>query len=141
MNRLPELTPYFEKSVTFTPPDTAIRRENATTLYNTGAFTSPGGPVQVGYTNWVSDWATWLEEGLKAVGMNLTTGFSNGDLLGYHYSQATIRSSDQTRSASDQYIYSANSSNAGDNLKVYTQTFAKKILFDGQKATGACGQR
>lgn len=128
--------PYFEKSVNFTAPNDDIRRANASTEYDADAFTNPGGPVQVGYTNWVSSWATWLEKGLEAVGLNRTTGFESGGLLGYHYSQSTVRSSDQTRSSSAEYIYSAINTDTKKNLKVYTETMAKKIIFDGKRATG-----
>ncbi|KAK8047516.1 choline dehydrogenase [Apiospora saccharicola] len=137
--RLEALTPYFEKSVTLTPPNTEKRRANASTQYDPDAFTTPGGPVQVGYTNWVSVWATWLEKGLEAIGMERTTGFNSGRLMGYHYSQSTIRGRDQTRSTSAEYIYQA-SERGLENLKVYTQTMARKIMFDGgankEKATG-----
>ncbi|KAF9892634.1 hypothetical protein FE257_001036 [Aspergillus nanangensis] len=134
--RLDNFMPYFQKSVNFSRPNTEIRRENATTLYDNSLFTQPGGPIQVGYTNWVSTWATWLEQGLKAVGLNVTTGFSSGQLLGYHYSQSTIRSSDQTRSTSAEYVHSIKESAARKNLKVYTQTVAKRVLFDGKRAKG-----
>jgi choline dehydrogenase-like flavoprotein len=136
MYRLENLTPYFQKSVTFTKPNEDIRRDNVSTVYDTSAFVENGGPVQVGYTNWVSSWATWLEKGLKAVGMERTNGFASGNLTGYHYSQATIRGSDQTRSSSAEYIYSAQDSATKDNLKIFTQTLAKKVLFEGKKATG-----
>ncbi|KAI0146282.1 alcohol oxidase [Xylariaceae sp. FL1272] len=128
--------PYFEKAVNFTPPNNDIRRANVSTQYNADAFSSPGGPVQVGYTNWVSVWSTWLEKGLQAVGIQRTTGFDDGDLMGYHYSQSTIRASDQTRSSSAEYVYSVTGTSTEKNLKVYTETLAKKILFDGNKATG-----
>jgi len=134
---LENLLPYFKRSVAFTPPNNEIRRSNVTTVYEPDAFIAPGGPVQVGYTNWVSIWSTWLEKGLAAAGLRRTTGFSSGRLLGYHYSQSTIRSSDQTRSTSAEYIYAANASTAEDNLRVYTQTMVKKIVLDSnKKATG-----
>ena len=126
---LSNLEPFFQKSVTFTPPNNEVRRENASTQYDPSAFASEGGPIQVGYTNWVAVWSTWLEKGMQAIGMERTTGFSSGNLLGYHYSQSTIRASDQTRSSSEQYL----ELHDGDNLKVFTQTLAKKILFDENK--------
>lgn len=133
--RYDELEPYFQKSVTLTPPDSTKRRANASTQYNEAAYTTPGGPVQVGYTNWVSVWATVLEKGLKAVGMERTLDFSNGGLMGYHYSQSTIRASDQTRSSSVAYINEANKDNAASkNLKVFTSTQARRVLFS--TATG-----
>lgn len=124
------MEPYFKRAVTLTPPDESKRRSNASTQYDEEAFSTPGGPVQVGYTNWVSVWATWLEKALQAVGMERTTGFSSGDLLGYHYSQSTIRGSDQTRSSSNTYINTANQDQkTSDNLKVFTGNQARKVLF------------
>lgn len=134
---LENFLPYFERAVNFTEPNTDIRRENVTSRYDPSVFAEEGGPVQVGYTNWVSSWATWLEKGLQAVGMSATEGFASGNLTGYHYSQSTIRSSDQTRSTSTEYIYSARKSPAEEKLKVFTQTLAKKIVFnEDKKATG-----
>ncbi|KAK5953065.1 hypothetical protein OHC33_005633 [Knufia fluminis] len=72
---------------------------------------------------------------MQAIGMERTTGFNGGDLMGYHYSQSTIRASDQTRSSSVAYIYEAKDTTE-ENLKVYTQTLATKILFDGKEAAG-----
>jgi hypothetical protein len=139
VHRLENWLPFFKKSVTFTGPNNDIRRENATTVWEQDAFAADGqgGPVQVTYTNFVSSFATWLEKGLDSLGMKRTTGFSNGKLLGYHYAQATIRNKDQTRSSSASYVYKAISSSATKNkLKVFTQTLAKEIVFDGKKATG-----
>lgn len=130
------LEPYFKRSVTLTPPDEANRRENASTRYDQDAFSTPGGPVQVGYTNWVSVWATWLEKGLQAIGMERTQGFSSGNLLGYHYSQSTVRGSDQTRSSSNAYINAANKDKeTSKNLKVFTLTQARKVLFSTPAST------
>lgn len=124
------LEPYFKRSVTLTPPDDTKRRENASTRFDEDAFSTPGGPVQVGYTNWVSVWATWLEKGLQAIGMERTVGFSSGNLMGYHYSQSTIRGSDQTRSSSNSYINAANDDkDTSERLKVFTSTQARKVLF------------
>lgn len=130
--------PFFKKSVTFTGPNNDIRRENVSSVWDQDAFASDGkgGPVQVTYTNFVSSFATWLEKGLDSLGIKRTDGFANGRLLGYHYAQATIRNKDQTRSSSASYVYKAMSSPTKKNLKVYTQTLAKEILFDGKKATG-----
>ncbi|OJD30259.1 choline dehydrogenase [Diplodia corticola] len=130
--------PYFQNAVTFTEPNNEKRGANVTSKYDPAAFTSPGGPVQVGYTNYVSPFSTWLEQALLAVGLKKTSGFSNGKLLGTHYTQTTIRSSDQTRSASDAYIKSALSN---PNLSVYTNTLAQRILFDANNtATGVTVQ-
>jgi choline dehydrogenase len=131
--RLTNLQHYFMRSASLTAPDNEIRRANATTLYEADAFSTPGGPIQVGYTNWVSVWTTWLERGLQAVGFNRTLGFNTGQLLGYHYSQTTIRSETQSRSASDEYLALVQ---GNPLLKVYSQTMVKQILFNGTAAFG-----
>ncbi|GME62638.1 Glucose-methanol-choline oxidoreductase [Neofusicoccum parvum] len=126
---------HFKNSFTFTPPNNAKRGSNVTTRYNSDAFL-PGtpGPVQVGYSNFVSAAATWLEKGMAAVGIQSVNDFNSGSLLGGAYLSTTIRSSDATRSGSDQFITRAKSN---PKLKVYTRTLAKKILFDStKKATG-----
>ncbi|PPJ59316.1 hypothetical protein CBER1_04211 [Cercospora berteroae] len=128
--RLANLWPYFLRSTTFTPPHNDIRRANATTLHDPTAFSPIGGPIQIGYTNWVSVWATWLERGLQAVDIGKTLGFNHGQLLGYHYSQSTIRSGTQSRSASDEYLALVR---GNPLLKVYSQTMVKQILFSGNR--------
>lgn len=134
--------PHFKNSVTFTGPNNDIRSENVTTTWNPDAFAADGkgGPVQVTYTNYVSAFATWMEQALSSLGMKKTDDFANGKLIGYHYAQATIRNNDQTRSSSASYVYKAlKTSPAKDNLKVFTQTLAREIIFDSKKkATGKC---
>jgi choline dehydrogenase len=127
---LQNLTPYFQKAVTFTPP--GVRSlDNVTTNYDASDFSNSGGPVQVGYGQWVSVWASYLEKAFQALGIQETTRFNSGNLLGYHYSQSTIRASDQTRSSSVAYIHAIQSnSKASQNLKVFTRTQAQRILFD-----------
>jgi choline dehydrogenase-like flavoprotein len=46
-----------------------------------------------------------------------------------------MNATEQTRSSSADYIYAASAAGM-DNLKVYTQTLAKKVLFNGKKANG-----
>ncbi|KAB2570007.1 Dehydrogenase patE [Lasiodiplodia theobromae] len=126
---------HFQNSFTFTAPDDAKRGSNVTTSYNADAFAaSTSGPVQVGYSNFVSAAATWLEKGMEAVGIKTITDFNSGSLLGKQWLSTTIRPTDATRSGSDQFITSAASNT---NLKVYLRTLAKKIIFDSsKKATG-----
>jgi choline dehydrogenase len=134
------LFPYFKKSVTFTPPQDRSINEVVET-YDESAFSNPGGPVQVGYGYWLSIWATYMEKAFLTLGLKATSEFNNGKLLGYHYSQSTIRASDQTRSSSASYVHSVETgSDASKNLKVFTQTQARRVLFDKSsgrpKATG-----
>lgn len=137
---LANLTPYFKRSVTFTPPS-GRSLDNVTTNYDQSDFSSSGGPVQVGYGQWLTVGGTWLQKAFQTMGLKETNGFNSGNLLGYHFSQSTIRASDQTRSSSAAYIHSVQSNSAtSKNLKVFTQTQAKRVDFDTSsgrpKATG-----
>lgn len=136
--RLDNFEEFYKKSVTISPPDTSKRPSDSYTSYDKSDFAPPGesGPVQVGYSNYVSPWASWLERGLRAVGLRRTDGFNHGYLLGYYYTQTTIRQSDATRSSSAEYVYSAMKKQL-TNLKIFTNTDASRIIFDdNKKATG-----
>lgn len=127
---LESLQPYFEKAVNFTPPIEGKRFPNVTSEYDANDFTSPGGPVQVSYSNYVSPFSTWVEKALLDNGLEKNDGFNDGRLLGTHYVQTTMRASDQTRSSSAAYI---NSALDNENLHVYVNTLVKKVLFDSSK--------
>ena len=137
---LDNLAPYFKRSVTFTPPK-GRSLDNVTEKYDASDFSSSGGPVQVGYGQWLTVGATWLQKAFETMGLQETSGFNHGNLLGYHFSQSTIRASDQTRSSSAAYIHAVeDDSSTSNNLKVFTHTQAKRVTFDKSsgrpKATG-----
>ena len=130
--------PFFKKAVSFTKPNNGKRGKNATSQYQESAFQARGGPIQIGYSNYVSPFSTWMEKSLLALGLKKTSEFDSGKLLGTHYTQTFIRASDQTRSASDAYIQTALKNK---KLAVYANTQAQKIIFDGNKtATGVMVQ-
>lgn len=134
IRRLENLSKYFEKSTTGSPPTKGKRLANASTPFDAADFA--GGPVQVGYPNWVSPSTTVFERALAGLGLKPIRGFNRGELLGYHYAQATVRTSDQTRSSSLEYIYDAMAKKLS-KLKVFTEAHATRILFDGdRRATG-----
>ncbi|KAM5360876.1 hypothetical protein ACJZ2D_013443 [Fusarium nematophilum] len=131
-----QMLPHFQRSPTFTPPDNDKRGSLVTTDYDAAAFSSTGGPLQVSYANYVPSWATYVEKGLKSLGLKSIDGFSSGSLLGYSYTTTTVRPKTATRSASDDFIKAARSEKL-ETLKVYTQSLAKRVLFDDdKKATG-----
>ncbi|PHH87474.1 hypothetical protein CDD83_8829 [Cordyceps sp. RAO-2017] len=132
--RIGHFMKYFKRSMTFTPPDHQKRKANASTNYGIDDFYGEGrgGPVHVSFPHWVSSWSTWLEQGLKAVGMRKTSGYNEGGLLGYHYTTATIRPTDATRSSSAEYVYRM-AKFRSPRLKVFLRTHALKVLFDKQK--------
>lgn len=127
--RFDDFLPYMQKSMNFDPNDT-----RPAGVYKTSDFTA-GGPLQITYSKWLSDWAPWVIKGFEALGIPITTAFNEGKLYGWHYTQATIKAREQVRSTSAEFIYRANREKL-QNLKVYLGTRAQKILFDAKRATG-----
>lgn len=127
------LSPYFEKSTNFTPPNISKRGVNATPEYNVSTL-GTSGPVDITFSNYAQPIATWVQKGMKAIGISPIDGFTNGHLLGSSWLIATINHTLGTReSAETAYLQPALSY---PNLIVYTNTLAKKVLFDGTTATG-----
>jgi len=124
------MLPYFKKSVQFTAPSSK-RAPNASAEYNAGAFSPVGGPLQVSYANYAGPFSSYIEGALNEIGIADTQDFNSGSLMGAQYCSSTIRPSTQTRDSSQTSFLNAVSGRK--NLKVYTGTTAKKILFDGNK--------
>lgn len=69
---------------------------------------------------------------MENLGLNETSSFLNGDLLGYMHHTSSILESNYTRSYSVAYL-----TEAGSNLRVLTDTMVAKVNIDDQKcATG-----
>ncbi|EME81572.1 uncharacterized protein MYCFIDRAFT_138304 [Pseudocercospora fijiensis CIRAD86] len=125
--------PDFKKSVSFTPPG-PLRAENASAEYNPAAFQA-GGPLRVSYANYASTFSSWIELALNAIGIGQALDFNSGSLMGAQYCSSTIQPDNQNRDSSQTSFLDAASGRS--NLKVYSVTKAKKILFDSnKKATG-----
>ena len=121
-----------KKSMNFNPG----KNVRPTDAYKASDFTN-GGPLQVTYSRWLSDWAPWVIKGFEALGIHMTTTTNEGELNGWHYTQATIKEPQQVRSSSAEFIYQAKREKRQDKLKVYLGTRAKRILFNAHKrATG-----
>ena len=127
---------YLKKSVHFSPPNQGARALNATPLYDASAYSSTGGPLQVSYPNFASPAASWLSLGLSAIGLKQLPGMSSGNLLGWTWISETIDAITQVRSTSES-SFLREALQLNDNLLVYRETLAKKVLFDAnRKATG-----
>ena len=127
--------PYFEKSMNFTPPDASKRAANATPEYDTTTLGQGNGPLSVTFPNYAQAFSSWVQNGLKEIGVQPRKGFTSGQLLGSAYSIATIESTLQTRESSESGFLQPALTNP--DLTVYTQTLATKIIFDSNKvATG-----
>ncbi|GAB7362564.1 hypothetical protein MBLNU230_g2881t1 [Neophaeotheca triangularis] len=134
------MLPYFEKSMTFTPPDTSIRAANATTSYNASAYSTNGGPLQVSFPKYATPFASWGIKALKAIGLPMAVDFSSGVLNGSAYNPFTINPTDSLRSSSEtSFLQEAIDTELP--LTVYPMSQAMQIMFDSDKrATGVTVQ-
>ncbi|KAL8920045.1 MAG: hypothetical protein Q9172_004675 [Xanthocarpia lactea] len=132
----PNLLPYFQKSCKFSPPDDAKRQTpNATVKFDPSAFDAAGGPLEVSYSNWVDPALTWFERALVAIGLPINAkGFNSGSLSGTSWIPSTINPSTGERSSSESSFLQR--SIEVDNIFVYTQAQATKILFNSTTASG-----
>ncbi|RMY33738.1 hypothetical protein D0866_05714 [Hortaea werneckii] len=122
-----------EKSVEFTPPSEK-RAANGTAKYNPDAFEDGAGPLQVSYSNYAPPFSTYLQGSFNEIGLKTAEDFNSGTLEGVQYCSSTINPADERRSSSETSFLAAAKSRS--NLHVSSATMAKKILFDGKKATG-----
>lgn len=79
----------------------------------------------------------YVQGGLNEIDSPTLQDFNSGSLLGYQYYATTIDPRTETRDSSQtSFLHSA--ANQGlTNLKVFTLTLAKKVVFDAnKKATG-----
>jgi len=127
------LLPFYKRSVQFTPPNRDSRAYNASAGYNKEAFDEHGGPLHVSYANYAMPFSSWMKRGMKAIGIKERQDFNTGSLMGAQYCSSTIDPSTELRSSSDASFLALMPS----TLTIYSQTRAKKIVFDDKKkATG-----
>ncbi|KAF7589080.1 hypothetical protein BBP40_004785 [Aspergillus hancockii] len=129
-----QVLPYYKKSVHFTPPNTKTRFPNATTGFDASAYDAKGAPLQVSYANYAMPFSTWMSRGMEAIGINETQDFNLGSLMGAQFCASTIDPKSETRSSSQtSFLASINA----PSLATYSNTLAKKVIFDkNKKATG-----
>ncbi|OBT49213.1 hypothetical protein VE00_00164 [Pseudogymnoascus sp. WSF 3629] len=126
--------PYFKKSPRFTPPG-PYRASNATTTYNAAAFASTGGPLHVSYPNYAQPFSGYMQGGLNEIGIPTVEDFNSGLLLGCQYCSTTIDPSTENRESSQTAFLTEAASANMNNLKVFTLSMAKSIVFDANKKT------
>ncbi|QDS74529.1 hypothetical protein FKW77_007519 [Venturia effusa] len=127
--------PYYQKSVHFTAPTGSPRAENATARFRAEAFPPQGGPLRVSYANYAGPFSSWMQGSLNEIGIPTVDDFNSGSLMGAQYCSSTIDPATQTRDSSETSFLAA--AKGRRNLRVFSKTLAKRVLFDGQKrATG-----
>ncbi|KFX94094.1 hypothetical protein V490_04522 [Pseudogymnoascus sp. VKM F-3557] len=128
--------PYFKKSPQFTPPGPE-RASNATTDYNAAAFASTGGPLRVSYPHYAQPFSGYMQGGFNEIGIPTIEDFNSGSLLGCQYCSTTINPNTAKRESSQTSFLSQAASANMNNLKIFTLSTAKSIVFDAnKKATG-----
>jgi len=127
------ILPYFKKSVDFTPPNKAKMGVNASIPYDPAAY-GQGGPLHVTYSNYYQPMNPGLIKGFEALNFKSQTGFSSGKMDGYGYLAVSINPETQLKDSSET-AFLTEAFNA-TNFRVYKETMAKKILFNGTTATG-----
>ncbi|KAM3068247.1 hypothetical protein ACMFMG_011291 [Clarireedia jacksonii] len=131
------LLPYYKKSANFTEPNMEIRFANSTPSFDaiSAANEVATGPLSVSWSHYAQAFGTWATEGLKQIGIDIIPNFLSGNLIGQSYPTFNIDPETQTRDSSETSFLRAGMSNP--DLKVYTLSMAKQILFDESKtATG-----
>ena len=123
--------PYFEKSITFTPPNMGKRSANSTPNFDASSIGSGSGPLSVAYPNYIQAFATWVTKGLEAIGLPIIPGFQSGSLIGQSYTMFTLNATTMTRDSSETAFLRR--ALAYPNYMVYTTTMGKMILFDDDK--------
>ena len=126
--------PYYKKSVDFTPPKDIPA--NASVGYDLSAYTPTGGPLHVSYPNYIYAFGSWARRAFLELGLAINPlGFESGRLIGHQYAPHSIDPSQETRSSSQTSFLTLAVQET--DLIVYTHSFVKRILFDGNKrATG-----
>lgn len=130
------LLPWFEKSINFTPPDQNLRFVNGSPEYDVsvmGGANTPG-PLSITFSHYVQAFATWTTKGLLELGFPMIPGLQSGELLGQSYTMSTLDADTMQRDSSETAFLRPALSYP--NYMVYTQTLAKKILFNGTQAIG-----
>jgi choline dehydrogenase len=134
----PNILPFFKKSAYLWAPNFPKRNTaNATFNYDASAFdNSQKGPLQVSWATWVDPTITWLAKGIRSLGLPQSNlGLNSGVLTGSSaYVTTTVDPRNATRSSSRTSYMDTVGVPAG--LKVYHHTRARKILFNGTKASG-----
>lgn len=132
------LLPFFQRSAHYTPPNTFLRAANASVpAPSSEAYAPFGGPLQVTHTNYAAPFSSWGQLALDELGVPSIRDFSSGNLLGSQYAPLTVVPEYQTRGSSEATYLRSALETRQYNLKVYTHSLAKRILFDDNKtATG-----
>ena len=124
---------YYYKSVSFTPPDMSKRIANATPDYDISTV-GGNGPLKLAYPNYAQAISTWFAKAMEAVGIKSVDGFTTGALNGSAFLVNAINHTDGNRDSSETAFLRPFLSRP--NLFLFTNTLAEKIIFQNNTAKG-----
>lgn len=133
------ILPYFSRGIHYSPPNVALRAANASVPppANPRAFSATGGPLQVSHPNFAQIFSTYVDAAMQESGIPSQQDFASGALLGRQWAPLTISYPQEERSSSESSYLRAALASGRHNLKIYTHTLARRVLFDECKnATG-----
>ena len=107
---------------------------NVSIPYDSNAYSPGAGPLHVTYSNYYQPMNPGLIKGFEALNFSAQPGFSSGRMDGYGYLAVSIDPETQLKDSSETAFLSNSFNNS--HFRVYKNTIAKKILFDGTTATG-----
>ncbi|QSZ37565.1 hypothetical protein DSL72_008663 [Monilinia vaccinii-corymbosi] len=129
--------PYFRKSANYSAPHLSLRASSATVpAPSIKAFSPTGGPLPVSHANWALPMSSYAEAAFSSIGIPPLQDLSSGKIIGAQYCPLTVGSPDQKRSSSETSYLQYALASGRNNLKLFTKTLAKKIVFNGKTATG-----
>ena len=125
------LLPFYQRSAHYTPP--SIAYPNSSNVQDPRAFIPSGGPLQVSFGKYNDPFGTWAQVAFQAVGQLAIKGFNFGKVIGSAYLSLSVNPYNGHRSSSEaSYLQSAKSPN---NLFIYNNTLAQKVVFTGRQNT------
>ena len=127
--RFENFLPFYKQGIQYTSPNISIFH-NSTLLDDPSAFGPRSGPLQVSWDNTADAFDSWAQKALEEDGLPGIDGFNSGKLLGSGYGTFTIDPKNAKRSTSESSFLQEAMSNT--SLKVYNNTLASRILFDGK---------
>jgi choline dehydrogenase len=125
---------FFERSVTFTPPDNAKRFTNATPEWDPQTLKASHSPLHVSFPNYAQAFSTWARLAFEDLGFESIPGFNSGKLIGASWAPTTTNPDTAERDSSETSFlrYSLGK----PNYRVYINTLAKNIVFEDKRAAG-----
>ncbi|KAF2165044.1 GMC oxidoreductase [Zasmidium cellare ATCC 36951] len=129
------LLPYFSRGITYSPGDPQLRAANASVPppANPLAFNGSG-PLHVSNPNFAQIFASYVDGAMAEAGIPTQQDFSSGHLLGRQYAPLTISYPEEERSSSQASYLRAALQSGWENLVIYPNTLARRIVFNESRA-------